>query len=403
MRRSYGRLFTILFLMAIYSFIFLPSASAEPKRVAFFVNGDQNCCASNMIKTMEAFQELGIEVDYSAWNSLTAHNIGSNPSNTYNFLTTATDYFNSLPDGTEVYLIGHSFGGDSVLQLVQSYRRSRIKFRLVAILDAVRAFGTRSNTNKIPSNVDYFFNRWQKNAPWPTDLLSSGNIDCDAKDCNQENKNFSRGPNGDTRTTECEKYESCPGAGFKTGRNGLPFYYPGEKKTRLHHAFVATDPYIEEQIINITKQLVATSDIPKQFFSACIVNEVTNPISYRVLWGSAAPRISVIAPPRVDQSGVTMSRNNQYWPEWVVRTPDGNTTPPPLFVEFDSDSAPGNQSKTYKLNTWAIPIKLDQAAQIMANNGRIAPMPHLCDNIRVWETFRSKNNGRTIDLYSIQR
>jgi hypothetical protein len=258
-----------------------------------------------MIKTMAAFQELGIEVDYSAWNSLTAHNIGSSGRNTFNFITTAADYLNSQPSGTEVYLVGHSFGGDSILQLLGSYKRSKINFRLVAILDAVGTSGLRDITkqNIVPSNVDYFFNRWQRNAPWPIDIGSSGEVTCLARDCDQEEQSFSRHSNGETRTTECEKHESCPGAGFKTGRNGLPFYYPGVKYTRLHHQYVPSDPYIEEKIINITKQLVATSDIPRQIVAACIANEVTNPVSLHSHWGdNSAPTMHVLPPFRPHQA-----------------------------------------------------------------------------------------------------
>ena len=226
--------------------ILLPiNAKSGPRPVAIFVNGDQNCCAENMSKTRRALSNLGMKVDYSAWNSITAHNMGSNPRNTQSFTISAIRYFDSLPQGTEVYLIGHSFGGDSILQLLGSYRRAHVKFRLVAILDAVGYSGRRDITkqNSVPSNVDYFFNRRQTNAPWPVDINSSGKIECHAKTCDQKEQSFSRAPDGKTRTKECTRVEACPGAGIRTGSNGLPFYYSGVKKTRLHHITPKTMPW----------------------------------------------------------------------------------------------------------------------------------------------------------------
>ena len=218
----------------------------------------------NMDKTQEAFKDIdpNIEIKETAWNSINDKWEGSSPRNTEHFITTATEYFNSLPVGTEVYLIGHSFGGDSILEFLNRYRRTNVKFRFVAVLDAVGWGGQRSLTrnNSVGSNVEYFFNRWQNNSPWPVDFRSSGNISCSAKVCDQKDQSISRHPDGSARKTKCRDDEvTCPGYRVDVSR-GYPRIIAGEKQTRLHHSYVPTDPYIETQIIEKVSNLVASSD-----------------------------------------------------------------------------------------------------------------------------------------------
>jgi thioesterase domain-containing protein len=59
-------------------------------------------------------------------------------------------------------LIGHSFGGDALLQVAKRIEGRKIAF--LAVLDGVGKGGLRSNITKpVPENVGYFFNRWQQN------------------------------------------------------------------------------------------------------------------------------------------------------------------------------------------------------------------------------------------------
>ena len=254
----------LLFVMAF-------SADAAPRRIAIFVNGNQDCCAWSMEKVQKAFQGLNIEQYFTPWNSLEmiSGNTSENQSPkvtagaTTNFINHMKRYFSSLQDGTEVFLIGHSFGGDSILRFIEEYRRSKIKIRFVAVLDSVTTAGYRSH-HSVYNNVDYFFNRWQTNAPWPVDIGSSGKVQCRANTCDQKEQSISRHPNGSARKTECKKYENCPGAEIRyQGINS--FYYPGEKQTRLHHSYVPTDPYIEQQIISIVTNLVKHPPKTKNF------------------------------------------------------------------------------------------------------------------------------------------
>lgn len=75
-----------------------------------------------------------------------------------------------VPDPVPIVIIGHSYGGDAVMQVAKRVKPRRIAF--LGILDPVGRGGLRENvTWPVPSNVDYFFNRWQQNPPFPADIV----------------------------------------------------------------------------------------------------------------------------------------------------------------------------------------------------------------------------------------
>jgi hypothetical protein len=213
---------------------------------------------------MQTVQEFarrnGFAVQYTAWSSFRQES-GSkfiDLEGTRKFAGGANDFFRSLPDGTEVYLIGHSFGGDSILRFLKQYHRTKVKIRLVAVLDAVTFGGFRptGDTYSGLPQVEYFFNRWQTNAPFPNDIKTSGKLTCFARECDQQEQSISRHSDGRARKTRCGQLEACPGKrviweGIRTRIE------PGEKQTRLHHQYVPTDPYIEQQLVNIIQRLIA--------------------------------------------------------------------------------------------------------------------------------------------------
>ena len=260
-------------LASLTSFLFLATplkVKAQPRKIAILVNGNGDCCVWKMEKTQQAFRDAGIQVYKSPWNSLSMVS-GSSSENqatkvsvgaTKNFVDQMTSYISSLPEGSEVYLVGHSFGGDSILQFLNSYKRDNVKFKFVGVLDAVGFGGQRSITrnNTVSSNVEYFYNRWQTNAPWPVDIKGSGNISCNAKTCDQEEQSISRHPDGSARKTKCADHEvTCPGYGTDWSR-GYPRIRAGEKQTRLHHQQVPTDPLIETQITEIVGKIAKESE-----------------------------------------------------------------------------------------------------------------------------------------------
>lgn len=247
-------------LASLTSLLFLVTpikVEAQPKKIAIFIDGNMDCCATSMNKTRQEFANLGIEVYSSAWNSVYKKSESQSPKNTAHFIKTMKQFISTLPQGTELYLVGHSFGGDSILQFLSSYRRTNVKFKFVAVIDAVGFGGQRSVTrnNSVGSNVEYFYNRWQNNSPWPVDFRGSGNISCSAKTCDQKDQSISRHPDGSARKTRCADHEvTCPGYRVDVSR-GYPRIIAGEKQTRLHHQYVPTDPLIETQITAIVGKI----------------------------------------------------------------------------------------------------------------------------------------------------
>jgi Domain of unknown function (DUF4082)/Bacterial Ig-like domain/Divergent InlB B-repeat domain/Protein of unknown function (DUF1036) len=264
--------------------------AAAPRKVAIFVNGYRDCCigfTKNALK--DTLKDLDIESFKTPWNSVfpisgdTSQNqagkvtVGA----TQNFVDQMKQYFATLPDGSEVYLFGHSFGGDSILQFLEQYRRTRVKIRLVALIDPVMLdkaapilnplalLGLRPRGYVIPSNVDYFFNRWQRNDVPPFNFKDSGSIQCNATNCDdQKEQSKARKTNGDTNYIPCRWLEfTCPGY-----RPPIPFITTGsrgQKQQRLHHGTfqsdtlkqgqhgkaITSDAFIADSLIKIIKEL----------------------------------------------------------------------------------------------------------------------------------------------------
>jgi len=78
-------------------------------------------------------------------------------------------------DADTIILIGHSFGGDSLLEVVNGLSGVR-QIDLLATLDPVNFAGERRTLPNPSSNVDYFFNRWQEILPFPNDFWMSGRL-----------------------------------------------------------------------------------------------------------------------------------------------------------------------------------------------------------------------------------
>lgn len=102
-----------------------------------------------------------------------------------------------------IILIGHSFGGDAVLQVTRRIGGRKIAF--LGVLDGVGRGGLRKNiTQPVPDNVEYFFSRWQQNLPLagdhfiPFDRVLSGKIESHAAKSNQKKQNTEK-------TSKCKR------------------------------------------------------------------------------------------------------------------------------------------------------------------------------------------------------
>jgi pimeloyl-ACP methyl ester carboxylesterase len=161
------------------------------------------------------------EIRYVPWDSFVdGANQRSRTSNDAEFLYQATDYINNQLDRNRpLILIGHSFGGDSLLSLAPRINRS-IEF--LGVIDPTAAGGLREPVTRrgVPSNVNYFFNRWQQNAlgsanvvPFDSRLFSGYISDCSAGSCDQQEQSLARNEDGSEIRISCESWEvSCPGS-----------------------------------------------------------------------------------------------------------------------------------------------------------------------------------------------
>jgi pimeloyl-ACP methyl ester carboxylesterase len=219
---------------------------SRPRPYVVLVNGQDNCCADRMNALVN---RLGgsYEFRYVPYSNFRDGGRSSDDWTSVDtqFLRAGADFINNQLDiNRPLIIIGHSYGGDSVLKLLPRINR-RIQF--VAVIDPVGTGGFRriAQESSVPVNVDYFFNRWQENVMFPVDFSRNGSIRCSAKQCDQDSQNISRGEDGSPRTTECRWDEvTCPGFVAPNPLIGRPGRR-GTKQVRIGHADLPTNPYIQ--------------------------------------------------------------------------------------------------------------------------------------------------------------
>ncbi|MFM6005091.1 MAG: hypothetical protein ACKPA7_15915, partial [Sphaerospermopsis kisseleviana] len=99
----------------------------------------------------------------------------------------------------------------------------------------------------VPSTVDYFFNRWQENYPWPVDFERGGQIfSCEAssqgrRNCDQDSQNIARNADFSPITRECRWDEAiaCPGSSLFPPRTG-------RVQVRVSHQDLPRDAYLQQ-------------------------------------------------------------------------------------------------------------------------------------------------------------
>jgi hypothetical protein len=183
----------------------------------FLVNGFTGCCVPGE-KFQQFLRDKDAYVHISNWNEIDQKGdpgvplkdgtwkITPSPPNDEKFIKQMQEVIENIDKKDSVkpiVLIGHSFGGDAVLQVTKRINGRKIAF--LGVLDGVGKGGLRKNiTEPVPNNVEYFFNRWQQNPGiiastgkkktpeihWiPLDRLLSGEIKSHADKSNQEKQN----------------------------------------------------------------------------------------------------------------------------------------------------------------------------------------------------------------------
>jgi hypothetical protein len=249
----------------------LDSAHAQAnKAFIVFVNGSGDCCAGAMSQTISRFRS-GVNADIwvtsyanfkngSSTRKVPIVNLSVNDDQ--RFILEASQVINNIPPSRPVVLIGHSYGGDSILKVLPAIKR-RIQF--VAVIDPVGTAGSRkiATSKVVPPNVDYFLNRWQENGLTgqnivPFDSRISGKIRCLAtKECDQDSQNLVRNQDGSENRIECGWSEiTCPGYVAPNPFRRRPSERKGRKGTkaqRLEHNPMPQDQYIQHIVVEKAK------------------------------------------------------------------------------------------------------------------------------------------------------
>ena len=243
-------------------------AQSHSKLIAILVNGNGDCCAWKMTDVIGKLNDLGAVVIVTPWDkfspkgaegkpiSIFGYTLGSR-SNDSNFVTGLPAFVNNIPADTQVIIIGHSFGGDSVLKAVPRINR---RIRFLGTLDPVGEGGlARPIRNRnVPSTVDYFFNRWQTTNAWPVENRTPGadrnrSVSCAAKVCDQQEQSTERNADGSEIREDCSWLDpTCPGSSLVPPRKG-------KAAKRLQHEDVPVDAYIQKQIIDNISSLLANT------------------------------------------------------------------------------------------------------------------------------------------------
>jgi hypothetical protein len=230
-----------------------------------FVNGNGDCCVDRM---GEALTRLKKGVNADIWiTSYASFRNGSrtklvpvvnlSPEADALFIKEAAQYINSLPSSRPIVLIGHSYGGDSILKVLPFITR---RVQLVVVIDPVGTGGFRriATERSVPPNVDYFMNRWQENGLTgqnivPFDSRITGQIRCLAtRECNQSAQNVVRNVDGSEKRVDCEWAEiTCPG--FQAPIPGIRKGRKGTKAQRIEHNSMPEDLYIQHTVVEKIK------------------------------------------------------------------------------------------------------------------------------------------------------
>jgi len=244
------------------------NAQSSIRPYVVFVNGYEDCCTWGrytngspdlLMDTVVGVLPSNSDIRYVPWDRFeNGANQRSRTSNDADFLRQAAEYINQLDPNRPLILIGHSFGGDSLLSLAPRITR-RIQF--LGVIDPTAAGGLREPITRrgVPSNVDYFFNRWQQNAlasanlvPFDSRLVSGSISGCRARTCDQQEQSLARNADGSEIRINCESWEvSCPGyQPWPGGSNGT-------KAKRLAHNDMPLDAYLQRQMADRISSVLA--------------------------------------------------------------------------------------------------------------------------------------------------
>jgi hypothetical protein len=263
-------LFLVINPLGITGFTMGGSHAQSPSRpYVVLVNGYQDCCVwspSNrgiyMGTVLKELEKRGAEFRLVPWDSFRdGARQRSSTSNDAAFLREAASFINNTLDRNRpLILIGHSFGGDSLLSLAPRINRT---IQFLGVIDPTAAGGLREPVTRrgVPSNVKYFFNRWQQNAvasgnavPFDSRLVNGSISGCRAGKCDQQEQSLARREDGSEMRVSCGSLEvSCPGyQAWPGGSNGT-------KAKRITHNDMPSDAYLQAQMVRAINTVITSS------------------------------------------------------------------------------------------------------------------------------------------------
>jgi hypothetical protein len=274
MKKYFSTILTVTFALSatVESFLALKAiAQSDTRPYVMLVNGYNDCCVWStknrgiyMDTIRSELEKHGAEVKLFPWDTFREGKgeVGWDSNDSY-FLREASHFINNTLDPNRpLILIGHSFGGDSLLSLVPRINR-RIQF--LGVIDPVAAGGLRLPVTGrgVPSTVDYFFNRWQRNGlngrnvvPFDSRAANGSISNCQAQTCDQEEQNLSRNSDGSEIRVNCGKLEiSC------SGYQAWPGGSNGTKAERIAHNDMPLDRYLQRQMANQINKALSFSQL----------------------------------------------------------------------------------------------------------------------------------------------
>lgn len=243
-------------------------AAATDRNILILVNGWNNCCAVQMSRLRDFAWSRGMEVQDKVWCSYRNKSCDDDSphdnAKTWFVTRGKMDLYRLGEAGrrVNVFFVGHSWGADAVVRLVNAQRpHPNVRYRLVATIDQVGGNGRRSPRSwRIPSYVEYFFNRWQTVAAWPRNFTTSGRAMCSARTCNQRLQNVHRNRNGSIVKIKCSlEHRNCLTPKNITAYRGRPILFERLAQVvagtpvpkRVSHQGMPYDAYIQQQLINV--------------------------------------------------------------------------------------------------------------------------------------------------------
>ena len=244
------------------------------KKVAIFINGQNDCCADRMGEVQSYFrEELDAQVFIIPWDSnrfliegkcrepsLEVLSVGVRPDLFVNhvngFIKQLDNYIGSLPDDVEIFLFAHSLGANATMQYLNSIKTDSKKLiKFVGIFDAVgyagfsathiftaisdialneKTFKTQpiyqTSRLTVPTRVENFYNVFQRYLPFPHDLKRNAKYTMKSESTYdiQYMREYERKKDAEIARTPCWKnweigysskgfdWSECTGDGFKT-------------------------------------------------------------------------------------------------------------------------------------------------------------------------------------------